>query len=255
MGEKIRISGIQMNIFDDIELNLKTADELIEKSRGEIVCLPELFSTGFRQDAINFAEDKNGKTFKFLKEISAKKKILLIGGITEKNEDKPYNSLFVFENGNLIGKYRKIHLFKHFNEHVYYSPGNKIFVFESKKIKTKIGLMICYDLRFPEIAKEIRKKGGKIIFVSANFPDKRKSHWMTLLKARAIENLCFVIGVNANIIHNKYIDEKFGNTVCFDPWGRKIKGEIKNFENGKIFEFEINPERVEHVRKKYKFLE
>ncbi|OQX18051.1 MAG: hypothetical protein BWK75_06955 [Candidatus Altiarchaeales archaeon A3] len=236
MLQNLKISAIQMNITNETNLNLITAKEMTEKCEGDIVCLPELFSTGFRWDAINFAEGENEMAFKIIKEISAKRKILLIGGITEKNGNNlPYNTAVVFENGNFRGKYRKIHLFRHCNEHLYYSAGDKIFTceFNKGKFKTKIGLMICYDLRFPEIAGEIMKRGAEIIFVPANFPNQRKSHWKTLLKARAIENLCYVVGVNANEIHNNYLEGKFGNSVCYDPWGNSVKG--KKFEERKYF--------------------
>jgi len=258
MQQNLKVSAIQMNITNDTILNLMTAKEMIEKCEGDIVCLPELFSTGFREDAINLAEDENGRTLKFIKQISEKRKILLIGSFTEKNEKRglPYNTAVVFENGNLIGKYRKIHMFRYNNEHLYYSPGDKIFTYKFKKgnVKPKIGIMICYDLRFPEVAKGIMKKGGEIIFVPANFPIERKNHWKTLLKARTIENLCYVVGVNANEIHNKYIEGRFGNSICYDPWGKSIKGKIKNLDNGSILEFEINIEKERAIRKKYKFL-
>ncbi|NCN65167.1 MAG: carbon-nitrogen family hydrolase [Candidatus Altiarchaeum hamiconexum] len=254
MQQNLKISAIQMNITNEVDINLMTAKEMIEKCEEDIVCLPELFSTGFRQDAINFAEGENGRAFKFIKEISAKRKILLIGGITEKDKGNlPYNAAVVFENGNFIGKYRKIHLFRHCNEHLYYSAGDKVFTcdFNKGEFKTKIGLMICYDLRFPEIAREIMKQDAEIIFVPANFPVQRKNHWKALLKARAIENLCYVVGVNANEIHNKYIEGKFGNSVCYNPWGNSVKRKLQNLDNGTIFEFEINIEKERAIRKNF----
>ncbi|CEG11373.1 putative enzyme [groundwater metagenome] len=261
MAQNLKISAIQINIYEDVAGNLENAAELAGKCEGDIIVLPELFTTGFSRNSLYFAENKySGISFLTLKEISKKRKILIIGGLTEENKDcrnKPFNTAIVYDSGKLIGEYRKIHLFKYGDEHLYYSAGDQIFTceFERAKFKTKIGFMICYDLRFPETAREIMKLGAEIIIVPANFPDERKEHWKALLKARAIENLCYVAGVNANEIHNNYIDGKFGKTTCYDPWGNLVKGKTKDFKEGKIFEFEFNIEKVRKLRNKYKFLD
>jgi len=259
--KNLKISAVQMNVYGDKFKNLKIGAEMIEKCEVDIVILPELFTSGFVKEPVYFAENKyNGISFATLKEISKKRKILIFAGITEENKDcpdKPFNTVIAYNSGKLIGKYRKIHLFKYNDEHLYYSEGNKIFTceFEKNKFKTKIGVLICYDLRFPEMAREIIKQGAEIILVPANFPEERKTHWNTLLKARAIENLCCVVGVNVNEIHNNCIDGKFGNSVCYDAWGNFVNGKVKEFENGKIFEFEINVEDVRNIRNMYKFLD
>ncbi len=261
MLQNLKISAIQMNIHENVSGNLENAVELTEKCEGDIIVLPELFTTGFTKHSSYFAENKySGISFLTLKEISKKRKNLIIGGLTEENKgcgDKPFNTAVVYNSGKLTGKYRKIHLFKYGDEHLYYSAGDKIFTckFERTKFKTKIGVMLCYDLRFPEMAREIMKQGAEIIFVPSNFPDERKEHWKTLLKARAIENLCYVAGVNAYEIHNNCIDGKFGNSACYDPWGNLVKGKTKCLKEGKIFEFELNIEKVRKIRNKYKFLD
>lgn len=264
----LKISAIQMNICENLMTNLITAKEMVEKCEGHIVVLPELFTGGFTQHSKFYAESNYKTTIPFLKEISKERKILLIAGVTEKNKNdknRPFNSAVVYKNGIFVGKYRKIKLFKYNDEHLYYSAGdkNKILTFKFKDtiikdtiIKdTTIGLMICYDLRFPEIAREIMRQGAEIIIVPANFPDERKDHWKALLKARAIENLCYVVGVNANEIHTEHVNGNFGNTSCYDAWGNSVNGKIQKLNNGKIFEFEINLEEVKKIRNKYKFLE
>lgn len=171
--------------------------------------------------------------FLTLKEISQKRKISITAGLTEKNnacKEKPFNTAIVYDSGKLIGEYRYIFL----------NMAMNIFIIQQaiKFLHTKI-----------------MEQGAEVIIVPANFPDERREHWITLLKARAIENLCFVVGVNANEIHNKYIEGKFGNTACYDPWGNLVKGRVKDFKHGKIFEFEINTEEVRKIRNKYKFLD
>lgn len=259
----LKISAIQMNICKDVATNLMTAKEMVEKCKGQVIVLPELFTSGFTRHS-KFYAGSNYETISFLEKISKERKILLIAGITEENkndENKPFNSAVVYKNGVFVGKYRKIKLFKYSNEDFYYSSGNKILTFNFEyaildtMINTVIGLMICYDLRFPEIAREIIRRNAEIIIVPANFPNERKNHWKALLKARAIENLCYVVGVNANEIHNEYVDGNFENTLCCDPWGNPVKAKIQNLNSGKIFEFEVNLEKVRRIRNKYKFLE
>lgn len=251
----MKISIIQLNITLNVEKNFEDAINFINISKSDIVCLPELFLTGFRDDTLNFAQDMNGKVFKKLKEISKENKILLIAGMCEKQKNKQkeifYNSAYIFDNGDFKGTYRKIHLFKYWNEHLIFSEGNKIFTYDYKG--TKIGIIICYDIRFPELARKLMKEGVEILIVLANFPEERIKHWEILNRARAIENLFYVIGNNANIIEFGKESKKFGNSVIVSPDGKILK-EAKNFDEGEILEENLDMEYLRELRKRYGFL-
>lgn len=232
--------------------NLKKVSSEAQRAKqfgASILCLPEMFSTGFSMNAEELGEQfKNSKTIQNLKVISKKNCIALLGSIIEKQGKKYYNTAFVInKNGKLILRYRKIHLFPLSNENKHYSAGKEIAVFKIKNIVC--GIAICYDLRFPELFRKLVKKGAKIIFVSANWPLQRREHWFTLLRARAIENQCFVVGINRsgkdpNLQYN-------GNSIIFDAFGNEIAN-ANNKERLIITDIKING--LEKIRKKFPFL-
>ena len=193
---------------DSKKENIKKAIYYIDKAEedgAKIILLQELFSveyTPFGKEEVNnrifeYAETIPGKTIEELTKIS-KGKFIVIGTILEVEKNNYYNSAFIIDKkGNLIGKYRKTHLFAPLLEKDFLTPGNKISTFtlpESNNLK--IGVAICYDLRFPEIFRKMVLMGAQIIFIPAEFPSPKKKIWKTLLHARAIENQIYVIGIN-----------------------------------------------------------
>lgn len=259
----MKISIIQLNITRNAEKNFENAINFINKSNGKIVCLPELFLTGFENDTLNFAQDENSYYFKKLREISKEKEILLIAGMAEKSNECYYNSAFVFHNGKFKGTYRKINLFKFGGEDKKFLPGNKIFTYNYKEVnngvnkvnnEVNIGIIICYDIRFPELCRRLMQKGVQILFVLANFPKERLKHWEILIRARAVENLFYVAGCNANNIEFEHGIDKFGDSLIVNPWGEILK--ISNdYEDGEIIEEELDINYLINLRKKYNFLE
>lgn len=170
--------------------------------KTEVVVLPEMFTTGFSMNAAAFAEAMDGPTIQWMKKIAATKGIILTGSLIVKEHDCFYNRLIWMLPTGEYGTYDKRHLFGFAGEDKHYTAGNKRLVASVKG--WKINLQICYDLRFPVWARQtIHKNDGSIsqpeydlIIYVANWPERRCHAWKTLLNARAIENQCYVVGVN-----------------------------------------------------------
>ena len=221
----MKIACVQTEIvWEDQARNFLKAGSLIKnasKEGADLVCLPELFSTGVTMDSLKFAEGLSGPTCSFLSETSKKNGTYILGSFIEKSNggELPKNSVVLYDHyGKLVCKYSKNHVFTFGNECVSYSNGSGI-------ANYKIGEFvffpfICYDLRFPEIFRAAIDKGANAFIISANWPNPRKEHWMTLLKTRAIENQSYVIGINRA---GKSPDLTFfGSSMILSPKGEVI---------------------------------
>lgn len=221
----LSITTIQTNlIWEDKAANLYALEQKINSIQDptEIVVLPEMFSTGFSMQPSLFVETMEGETLNWMKKVSTQNKIILTGSIIIEEEGKYYNRLiWMLPNGE-YGYYDKRHLFAFGQEDKFYNAGNKRLIAQVKGFK--INLQVCYDLRFPVWARQQNKSGGMeydVLIYIANWPEKRSHAWKTLLCARAIENQCYVVGVNRvgtdgnNIYHS-------GNSLVIDPSGQVL---------------------------------
>ena len=249
----LTITLIQTNLFwEDKKANLDMLQQKIEsiKEKTEIVILPEMFSTGFSMNAKLLAEKMDGETVRWMKKIAAGKKIILTGSVIIEDQGKYFNRLiWMLPNGE-SGVYDKRHLFAFADEHSHYSAGNKKLIASVKG--WKINLQICYDLRFPVWSRqapgELENKYDLLINV-ANWPEKRSIAWKTLLRARAIENQCFVVGVNrVGEDGNKIL--YVGESSIIDPMGEIIY-QKNNDED--IFTFTLQKEKATETRGKFPF--
>jgi len=194
-----RIGLIQLEVKPgDTDANLAAAlteiAGLAEKKAG-LAILPEMWSCGF--DNLNL--DRHARQTPIILEklsgIAAQHQIMIAGSMPESSGNKIYNTLYLIDrDGSLAGSYRKVHLFSMTREPAFFAPGNQNAVCRTSL--GKIGLMICYDLRFPELCRALALKGADMVIVSAQWPLIRIPHWKTLLQARAIENQIFIAGVN-----------------------------------------------------------
>ena len=223
----LTISTVQTNlIWEKKQENLRVLGEKISQLKGktEIVVLPEMFSTGFSVDPLPLAETMNGETISWMKSVSSSNKIILTGSVIIEEGGKYYNRLVWMLPDENYGYYDKRHLFAFAGENTHYSAGNKRLIASVKG--WKINLLICYDLRFPVWARQssvetiegFRPEYDVLIYV-ANWPERRSLAWKTLLQARAIENQCFVVGVNrvgtdANDLFYA------GDSMIIDPLGK-----------------------------------
>lgn len=200
---------------------LLAAEKAVEVKRAEMICLPELFTTGFGDlDNIeDFSEVlEESTTISEIQEFTGSYKVIMCGSLVEKDGKKLYNTAFIIENGKLLGTYRKKNLFAPMREDEFLTPGSEVSVI--KTTKANIGLETCYDIRFPEVSRELALQGAELIAVPANFPDPRDDIWVILLQARAIENQLFVAGVNrtgSDGLHNFS-----GNSCIVRPDGKQL---------------------------------
>jgi predicted amidohydrolase len=165
-------------------------DSIVEST--DLIVLPEMFTTGFSMDAPNLAEPMDGESVSWMQDMAQARNASICGSLIISDRDKYYNRFFcVNANGSMI-TYDKRHLFRLADEQNHYAQGNDIITFEINGFR--ICPMVCYDLRFPVWS---RNRGSyDVLIYVANWPSRRHHAWETLLRARAIENLSFTIGVN-----------------------------------------------------------
>ena len=189
----MNITTIQSNIiWEDKDSNLKNYQSKIDSIESDLIILPEMFTTGFTMDPKPHAETMNGKTVQWMKENASKINSAICGSIIIEEDDKYFNRFIWVNPDGSIHHYDKRHLFSFAGEDEYYTPGDSKIVIEYKG--WKICPLICYDLRFPVWSRNV--EDYDVLIYVANWPNKRKMAWRSLLVARAIENQCYVIGVN-----------------------------------------------------------
>ena len=192
----MRITLLQDSIvWADKPANLLHIGKQIATLAGQtdLVVLPEMFTTGFCTDQLHLAEDMDGETVRTLKMWAANYQLALTGSFIATENGKTYNrAFFVFPNGE-IKKADKRHLFSMGGENQYFTPGNERMVVNYCGFN--ICVLVCYDIRFPVWSRNVNNEYDLLIFV-ANFPERRIADWDILLRARAIENQCYVCGLN-----------------------------------------------------------
>lgn len=181
-------------IFGEKEQNFLQIENLLKDKTADLIVLPELFATGYtfisKEEAVNLAEDLDGITAKFLKKIANLTNALIVGGFAEKDGNKIYNSAMLVSKTEVIGVYRKIHLY--YKEKLWFSPGDKkLRIYEINNFK--VGMMICFDWIFPETVRSLALLGADIIAHSANLvlPFCQKA-----MVTRCLENRVFAITSN-----------------------------------------------------------
>ena len=254
----LTITTIQTNLFwEDKRANLQMLEDKINSitEKTELVILPEMFSTGFSMNPSALAETMDGETIAWMKTIAAKKGIILTGSVIIAADKKYYNRLIWMLPNGQHGFYDKRHLFGFANEDEHYTAGNKRLIASVKG--WKINLQVCYDLRFPVWTRQSPQHLGEdgvgleydLLIYVANWPERRSHAWKTLLTARAIENQCYVIGVNRVGNDGKDIYHS-GNSMIVDPLGEVLyhKADAED-----IFTITINKDELENVRTKFPF--
>ena len=219
----LTITTIQSDLkWEDKSTNLLMFEKKIMSmnKQTQLVILPEMFSTGFTMNTSTLAEEMNGATLEWMKRICRKHTIILTGSIIIKENEGFYNRLiWMMPNGN-YHFYDKRHLFAFAGENKFYRPGNNRLI--TSVNGWRINLQICYDLRFPVWSRQQMNNNSEaeydILIYVANWPEKRNDAWKKLLCARAIENQCYVIGVNRVGMDNNNIQYS-GNSMMIDPLG------------------------------------
>lgn len=218
----LKIAGIQMDItLGKKDENIQTASRLIDDAgKCDIIYLPELFTTGYALDDIgDLAEPVPGPTTDLLGKMARETNAIIGATLAEEDADKIYNTHVVMDaKGNLAARYRKVHLFGPLHETDHFSPGDELVTADTEN--ATLGLMTCYDIRFPEQARRLTINGAQILICPSEFPKPRLSHWRNLLIARAIENQVFVVGINR--VGSDTQADYFGHSMMIDPWGEVL---------------------------------
>ena len=236
--------------FCDVQANYARVRELIyntvKKENTDVVVLPETWSTGYypKDNLLSFCEADGAlikKTFSLVaRELGVN---IVAGSIANSRNGKAFNTSYVFNrNGDVIGEYDKTHLFTPMNEHSFFEQGEKTTTFYLDG--HKCGIIICYDIRFPELVRRLALEGVELLFVVSQWPDKRIEHLKILSAARAVENQMFVSVCNSC---GKADDVKFGgNSRIIDPWGVVL---ASAGENEDIITAECDLSVIEKIRK------
>lgn len=246
----MRISIIQIDVrLGEPEYNYSHALELMGKAladKPDVIILPEMFNTAYAFDIIDSVGDREGKGLieSFTPFIKSANVNVIAGSISDFREGGLYNTAYVFDRaGDVICRYDKVHLFGLMDEDKFLKTGKSLGYFEIEGVPA--GIIICYDLRFPELTRSLALKGAKILFIPAEWPHPRLNHWRMLQIARAIENQMYV--VSCNRVGEKGKDVFFGHSMVIDPWGEVIL-EMGDGEGIKTVDIDLGT--ADDVRKK-----
>ena len=217
----IDILAVQLDsIWEDKVANFTQVRTLLALRRpapGSLIVLPEMFGTGFSCDTTVTAEAEGGETELFLQSLAQEYQSCIVAGVVTKGKEGlgRNQALAVAPDGTLLARYTKMQPFSLGGESAVHERGTSPQIFEWGSMK--IAPLICYDLRFPELAREAVKLGAEVLIYIAAWPVKRVNHWLTLLQARAIENQAYVIGVNRTGTEPNYSYN--GRSVVINPQG------------------------------------
>ena len=261
--EKIKIAAIQMSTVADKMENVRTVKAYLEKIKDEnpdFVILPEMFCCPYQTENFPiYAEKEGGPVWQQLSGYAKQYGIYLIGGsMPEKDaEGNVYNTSYIFDReGKQIGKHRKVHLFdidvkggQTFKESDTLTAGDSDAVFDTEF--GKIGVMLCFDIRFPELSRMMVNDGAKVIFVPAAFNmTTGPAHWELSFRTRALDNQIYMVGcAPARDVSAGYIS--WGHSIVTDPWGR-VTGMLD--ENEGILLAELDMDYEEQVREELPLL-
>ncbi len=202
-----------------VEENLAIVSAYLEKMAAQgvqLAVLPEMFTCSFDNENLNRHAQTTHDVITWLSGFAKDNRMALAGSLPVADSAGIYNTMVVIDtDGSVAGNYQKIHLFRLTRENDYYAPGNRIDTVQTGL--GPVGLMICYDIRFPELSRSLYLKGAQILLVSAQWPTPRVHHWQSLLTARAIENQLFVIASNRTGADSSL--EFPGSSVIIDPFG------------------------------------
>jgi len=248
MTEVINTACVQLDSKPgDVKGNIEKSVSFIKeaKERGaQLVVLPELFNVGYDFSILESLRYNFDETRSLLSHTAKEFNIYIAAGLLEIENEKRYNSVLVFDaGGNIITKYKKICLFPLSREEEIFQPGSNLATFFIGNVK--FGVMICFDIRFPEIGRKYYEEGCSCIIVSSAFPFPRLDHWRVLLKSRAVENQIYIVA--ANRVGKDGPFYFMGNSCIIDPWGT-VKASANETEETVIIH-ELVADKVEEVRR------
>ena len=219
----LKSAAIQFNIhLGYVDANLDKASAALQRvaDRGaRLAVLPEMWSCGYDYRNLTELAKETPRVLENVQEQCRKLQLVTVGSLPELENGTIYNTAYLIDKGELIGSYRKLHLFSTMREDQYLGAGSKTVVAETSV--GRLGIAICYDLRFPELFRKLALAGAEIICIPAEWPKPRQEHWKTLLRARAIENQLFVVAANCCGLQGKL--DFFGLSQLISPLGNVLQ--------------------------------
>jgi omega-amidase len=243
----IKIALAQMDVkWAEPEANLTTVRQLVAQAaeaQADLVVLPELWGSGYDlAHASQYATTVNDGLFGEMAALAGAHRLHVVGSLLEQENGRIYNTCALFSPRGLVATYRKIHLFRLMEEHRYLAPGDQPTLCEDLPWGTT-ALAICYDLRFPELFRGYALAGARLVVIPAQWPARRVDHWGTLLRARAIENQCFVAGCNR--VGRDNGDPFGGRSALVGPWGEVL---VEGDDRPALLLAEVDLDKVEQAR-------
>jgi predicted amidohydrolase len=249
----VKVAGIQHDIvWEDRDANFARLDAPIGAAidaGARLVVLSEMFSTGFSMDTARVAEPHDGPSAHFLVEQATRRGAWVCGSAPEvqPGDDRPSNVLLLAAPDGAIARYRKLHPFSYGREHEHYAAGDDTVIVDVEGVRC--ALFVCYDLRFANVFWTLAPDTDCYL-IPANWPAARRDHWRTLLRARAIENQAYVVGVNRVGRGGKL--DYVGDTAAIGPFGDELAEAAGAGETTIVAD--VDPAHVAEVRAKYPFL-
>ena len=250
MQNQLTISIIQTNtVWKDINKNLEKIKEKINSisQKTDLILLPEMFSTGFVMQPENSAETMNGSAILWMQKIAEQKQTAIAGSLIIKENNKYYNRFVFMHSSGTSTHYDKKHLFTLAGEDKIYSTGTNRLIFEYKG--WKIAPFICYDLRFPVWSRNT--EDYDLAIYAANWPKVRINAWDTLLKARAIENMCYIAGINRVGTDGNNLEYP-GHSQIINPLGESLLKSASDSET--ILTITLEKNNLIETREQFQFL-
>ena len=260
---KIKLALCQMDVIDDKERNLKKATEMIAESvekNADFIVLPEMFNCPYSNDKfIEYQEEEHASpTLNLISSLASENNVyILSGSIPEKDNGNLYNTSYLFgRDGKIIAKHRKMHLFDidvkdriTFKESDVLTAGNDFTIADTEF--GKIGIGICYDIRFPELARIMVEEGALILLYPGAFNlTTGPAHWELLFRSRALDNQVFCVGV-APALNKNASYHSYGHSIITNPWGEVI---AKADEKEELVIAEITLNEIKKVREELPLL-
>jgi predicted amidohydrolase len=247
----MKIALLQMNIaWEDVPENHRRAATMLgEAASGgaRLAILPEMFNTGFSMDSHRIAQPPGGPSESFLRDQAKALDVWILASIPESGEPAPRNMALLVSPQGAVTRYAKIHPFSYAGEHEHYAAGDRVVTADVEGLR--VTPFVCYDLRFPEPFR-LAAADTDLFAVVANWPDERREHWRTLLRARAIENQAYVAGINrvgdGGRLHYA------GDSAAISPLGETL---AEADARAQVVFFETDPEAVGKLRTRFPALD
>ena len=250
----MRAALLQMDLaWEDWQANHARAANLLKRAAdggADLAVLPEMFATGFSMDGAKIAQPPGGPTERWLQATARGLGLHVIAGLAETGApgDRPFNNALLATPDGDVSRYSKLHPFSMAHEDEHYAAGSKVVTWTIAG--ARVTPQVCYDLRFPEPFRLAADETDAFVVI-ANWPERRRAHWQTLLRARAIENLCYVLGVN-RVGRDGSDVPHMGDSAAISPWGETL---VSAAGVETVLLVDVDPAQVRDARTKLSALE